>query len=46
VVISVGLAAGAPMHPNEIEEILAQLNRPKVAHSLRQEEDDGEELSE
>ena len=40
--LSVGLAAGAPMHPDEIEELLAQLHRPKIAQTLRQEEDDSE----
>ncbi|HEY1755326.1 MAG TPA: hypothetical protein VGG72_08010 [Bryobacteraceae bacterium] len=33
---------GAPMSPQEIEELLYQLNVPKVAHVLRQESAEGE----
>jgi hypothetical protein len=42
----VGLSAGAPMHPDEIQELLQQLNQPKVAQALRQEEEDDETLVE
>lgn len=32
-----GLVMGAPMHPEEIEELMAQSNRPKIVHVLRAE---------
>ncbi len=41
--ISLGLLAGAPMRPEEIEEMLYRFSQPKVAHVLRQEDEDGED---
>jgi hypothetical protein len=32
---------GAPMSPKEIEELLRQVNVPKVAHTLREQSDSG-----
>lgn len=43
-VLGVALLAGAPIPPDEIQELLSRLNQPKVAHTLRQEKDDGEKL--
>jgi hypothetical protein len=33
---------GAPLSPKEIEELLVQVNVPKVAHTLREESDCGD----
>jgi len=33
---------GAPMRPDEIEELMRQMNQPKLAHVLRDENDDGD----
>jgi hypothetical protein len=33
---------GAPMSPREIEELLCQVNVPKVAHTLRQQSASGD----
>jgi hypothetical protein len=43
-----GLLMGAPIRPEEIEELMAQPNRPKIVHVLRGEEDqiDEEEVVE
>jgi hypothetical protein len=45
VVLSISLAiaviAGAPMRPEEIEELLLQMNQPKIAHTLPETSDDG-----
>ena len=38
--LGLGLIAGSPMRPDEIEELMAQLNQPKIAHVLRQEKED------
>lgn len=37
-----GLLMGAPMRPDEIEELLHRMNQPKVAHTLREEDDTGD----
>ena len=42
--IGLGLLTGSPMRPDEIEELLHQLNQPKVAHTLREENVDREKL--
>jgi len=33
---------GAPMSPKEIEELLRQVNVPRVAHTLREQSDSGD----
>jgi hypothetical protein len=33
---------GAPMRPDEIEELMRQMNQPKLAHVLRDEDDNGD----
>jgi len=40
-VLSIGLAM---IRPEEIEELMALANQPKVAHVVRIEEDDGDDL--
>ena len=37
--IGLALLAGAPMRPDQIEDLLHQLSQPKVAHVLRDESD-------
>ena len=41
---SIGLAllTATPMRPEEIEELLHQMNQPKVAHTLPDESDQGD----
>ena len=34
--------AGVPMRPEEIEELMRQMNQPKLAHVLRDEDDSGD----
>jgi hypothetical protein len=41
--IGMGLSIGAPMRPDEIEELMHQMNQPKVAHSLPNESDNGDD---
>ena len=36
------LSMGAPMRPNEIEELISALNQPKVARTLPDESDEGD----
>ena len=33
---------GSPMRPEEIEELMRQMNQPKLAHVLRDENDSGD----
>jgi hypothetical protein len=33
--------AGTPMRPEEIEELMHQMNQPKVSHTLPEEDDRG-----
>jgi len=37
---------GMPMPPEKLEELLQQMNQPKVAHPLPEESDDGDDLEE
>jgi hypothetical protein len=37
---------GMPMPPEKLEELLQQMNEPKVAHTLPEESDDGDDLEE
>jgi hypothetical protein len=43
--VTLGLAslAGTPMRPEEIEELMHQMNQPKIAHALPDENDNGED---
>lgn len=43
-VLCAALSMGAPMRPDEIAELMSALNRPKIAHTLREESDDGDKL--
>jgi hypothetical protein len=43
--LAMALAAGAPIRPDEIEELLHQMDQPKVAHTLKEEDADGDKLT-
>jgi len=38
--VALGLFAGAPLNPNQIEELLHQVSQPKVAQTVRQHNED------
>ena len=38
-----GAMIGVPMRPDEIQELMHQMNQPKMAHVLPTNEDDGDE---
>jgi hypothetical protein len=38
-----GVLIGAPMRPDEIRELMHQMNQPKLAHVLRNEDDAGDD---
>ena len=42
--LEVGVLSGVPMRPEQIRELLNQLNQPKLAHTLPGEEDSGDPL--
>ena len=44
-VLCAALSMGAPMRPDEIEELMSALNQPKIAHTLPEESDDGDKLT-
>jgi hypothetical protein len=41
--LEVGVLSGAPMRPEEIRELMQQLNEPRLAHVLPSEDDDGDD---
>ena len=41
-VLEFGLLAGAPMRPDEIEDLMRQMNQPRLAHVLPSDEDSGD----
>jgi hypothetical protein len=38
------LSMGVQMRPEEIEELMSAMNKPKIAHTLPDESDDGDKL--
>jgi hypothetical protein len=38
IVLALASAAGMPMRPDEVEELMQAMNQPKVAHTLQDEE--------
>jgi hypothetical protein len=40
--LGMGSLMGAPMRAEEIEELMAAMNQPKIAHTLRDETDQGD----
>ena len=45
VALEFGVLSGVPMRPEQIRELLNQLNQPKLAHVLPGEEDSGDPLT-
>ena len=41
--LELGVLAGIPMRPDEIRELMHQMNQPKLAHVLPSEEDAGDD---
>ena len=44
--LALGALIGVPMDPEKVRELLSQLNQPKVAETLPERSDDGEDLKE
>ncbi len=42
VALQMGVFAGVPMRPEEIEELLRSVNQPKIAHTIPETSDDDE----
>ncbi len=40
--LQIGVFAGIPMRPDEIEEILRCMSQPKIEYTIPEEDDDGE----
>ena len=45
VALEFGVLSGVPMRPEQIRELLHQLNQPKLAHMLPGEEDSGDPIT-
>jgi hypothetical protein len=41
-VLEVGALTGVPMRPEEIRDLMQTMNQPKVAHVLKESDDDSE----
>jgi hypothetical protein len=41
--LELGVVAGVPMRPDDIRELMHQMNQPKLAHVLPSEENPGED---
>lgn len=42
VTLEIGVFAGVPMRPDEIQRLMQEMNRPTLAHVLPTENDEGE----
>lgn len=42
-VLEIGLLAGAPLRPEHVEELMHQMNQPKLAHTLPDQSDEGDD---
>jgi hypothetical protein len=40
--LEAGTLFGVPMRPDEIENLMHQMNQPKLAHLLKEEDDSGD----
>jgi len=40
--LEVGVLLGVPMRPDQIKELMHQMNQPTLAHVLRREDDGGD----
>ena len=45
IVLAAASAAGIPMRPDEVEELMRAMNQPKVAHTLREEDREDDPLT-
>jgi hypothetical protein len=45
-VLQLGVMAGVPMRPDEVEALMQQMNQPKMAHVLPTEDENGDDQSE
>lgn len=43
VALEVGVLSGVPMRPDEIQELMQQMNQPTVAHVLPTEDEGGDD---
>jgi hypothetical protein len=43
VALEMGVLSGVPMRPGEIEELMNQMNQPKMAHVLPSENHEGDD---
>ena len=41
--LQLGVMAGVPMRPDEVEKLMHQMNQPKMAHVLPTEGDEGDD---
>jgi hypothetical protein len=41
--LEIGVLSGVPMRPDEIQELMNQMNQPKVAHVLPSQNDEGDD---
>ena len=41
--LEIGVLSGVPMRPDEIQELMNQMNQPKLAHALPSENEGGED---
>ncbi len=42
-ILQMGVMMNCPMRPEEIEDLMQQMNQPKLAHELPSEDDDGDD---
>ena len=42
--LEMGVLSGVPMRPDEIQDLMHQMNQPKVARQLPSEDDTGDDL--
>ena len=40
--LEAGVLLGMPMRPDEIKELMNQMNQPKLAHVLKEEDEEGD----
>jgi hypothetical protein len=42
ITLEMGVLSGAPMRPDEIQNLMHQMNQPKVAHQLPSDDEEGD----
>ena len=42
-ILQLGVMVGAPMRPDEVEELMHQMNQPTMAHVLPSEDEEGDD---